>query len=539
MKSALTILILIICAGFLSCVNQNNIPDLGLAAIKEGRSRAYTSHAPGGSNYDRITYIQPGDTALIFDVKGPVVINHIWLTFNDARPNWLEKGGSATPGELVIRMYWDNSNEPAVEAPLGDFFGAGFGIRSEIRSTPVLVESGDGYNCYWPMPFLESARITITNDGKKAARSFYYHIDYTEYRKLPRNTAYFCAQYRQEFPEQLGKDYLIADIEGKGHYVGTVMSARARSPYWFGEGDAKYYVDGEQEPSTWGTGTEDYFLCAWGLNECLFPYFGCTYMSATEEDLGVQYTLYRWHIQDPVRFTSSFRFEIEHTGWISADETASGEVDGHVEREDDMATVAFWYQQGQPKRFAELPSYEERLFPNLDIIIEGKDMMGSVRHSPGKVELQSGYDWTGEGQILFNPSGGNAWLEADFMVEEEEYRGLVIRMTHARDYGSYRVFIDGRPISRVPMTIDFDFYDPDLEPKILNLYSENPDVRNYYLGSTTLKKGKHTIRFEQSGGDFRSTGTALGFDSFRLRERWQRKRESLGANSARSSRADD
>ena len=254
-------------------------PDLGLATLIEGRSRAITSHAPAFSNADRLKYIQPGETVTLFEVAGAGVINHIWLTFNDARPNWLEKNGSANPAELVIRMHWDNSEQPAVESPLGDFFAAGFGLRNEIQSEPVLVEGGDGYNCYWQMPFRKAGRITITNEGKKAARSFYYHIDYTEYKKLSPNTAYFCAQYRQEFPQTVGKDYLIADIEGKGHYVGTVMSVRSRSPYWFGEGDAKYYIDGEKEPSTWGTGTEDYFLCAWGLNECLFPCFGCTYMS--------------------------------------------------------------------------------------------------------------------------------------------------------------------------------------------------------------------------------------------------------------------
>jgi hypothetical protein len=506
--------------------------DLGLASIKEGTSKAITSHAPGGSNADRIQYIRPGDTAVIFNISGTGVINHIWLTFNDARPNWLEKAGSASPAELVIRMYWDNASDPSVEVPLGDFFGAGFGLRNEIHSIPVLVEGGDGYNCYWPMPFKKAAKITVNNDGKKAARSFYYHIDYTEHEKLPRNTAYFCAQYRQEFPEQIGNDYLIAEIEGKGHYVGTVMSVRSRSPYWFGEGDAKYYIDDEQEPSTWGTGTEDYFLCAWGLNECLFPYFGCTYMSAGEEDLGVRYTLYRWHLQDPVRFLKSFRFEIEHTGWISADESATGEVDGHVEREDDMATVAFWYQQGQPKRFAALPSYEERLFPNLDIIIEGKDMIKSMRHSQGQVKLQSGYDWTGDGQILFVPSTKNAWMEVDFMIEKEEYRGLILKMTHADNYGIYSVSIDGRPISRVPMTIDFDFYDPKEEAKILNLFSEEIELRDYYLGSSALKTGKHTIRFEQVGKDVISKGNALGFDSFRLMKRWDRKRVSLGPNSA-------
>jgi hypothetical protein len=518
---------------FANC-NNTRSPDLGLATIKEGRSRGISSHGPGGSNADRLKYIQPGETAVLFDVKGAGVINHIWLTFNDARPNWLEKEGSASAAELVIRMYWDDSSEPAVESPIGDFFGSGFGLRKEVKSEPVLVEGGDGYNCYWQMPFRKAAKITVTNEGKKAARSFYFQFDYTDLKKIPADAPYFYAQYRQEFPEVTGKDYLIADVEGRGHYVGTVMSVRSRSPYWFGEGDAKYYIDGENEPSTWGTGTEDYFLSAWGFTENLNLYSGCSYMSKGEEDLGAQYTLYRWHVRDPVRFTKYFRFEIEHTGWMSADETETGEVDGHVEREDDIATVAFWYQTGTPKKFAEFPSLEERTLPNLEKIIEGKDMISTIRHSNGKVELQGGYDWTGDGQILFIPSAANAWLEADFVIEEEEYKGLILKMSHTDNYGRYKVIIDGRPISRVPMTIDFDFYNPKEDVKILDLYSKNLEVRSYYLGSATLKKGKHTIRFEQAGQDANSLGNALGFDSFRLMNRWNKKRASLGENSAQA-----
>lgn len=502
--------------------------ELGLSTIKEGRSRAASSHAPGNSNYDCFN-IKPGETATIFDVKGTGVINHIWLTFNEAQPNWISKDGSADPSELVIRMYWDNSAEPAVEAPVGDFFASGFGLRNEIKSLPVLVEGGDAYNCYWEMPFRKAAKITITNEGKKACRSFYYQIDYTEHTRLASDVAYFCAQYRQEFPETLGKDYLIADIAGKGHYVGTVMSVRSRSPYWFGEGDVKFYIDGEKEPSIWGTGTEDYFLSAWAFTKNLNPYSGCSYMNGGEEDLGTGYSIYRWHVQDPIRFNKSMRFEIEHTGWMSNDETETGKVDGHVQREDDIATVAFWYQQGQPKRFCTLPPAEERKLPNLDIITEGKDMIDSVCHSSGNVELQKGYNWTGDGQILFKPTTDNAWFEAAFTVEKEEYRGLILKMTNAPDYGMYRILLDGHPISRIPMTIDINFKnsDSDIEPRILDLYAKDLEIKSYYLGSATLKKGKHTIRFEQVGKNSLSTGNALGFDSFRLMQRWLKKRPSL------------
>ena len=228
----------------------------GLAQIKPGRSRAVTSADPDpNSNGDRIRYVAPGETKVLADIKGPATIRHIWLTFNEAWPNWLESGGSARPDEIVLRMYWDDGKQPAVEAPLGDFFGAGFGLRREIRSVPVQVESGDGYNCYWPMPFYKRGLITVTNEGAKNVRSFYYHIDYTEETGLPDKTAYFCAQYRNEFPEKTGRDYLILDAEGEGHYVGTVMSARSRSPFWFGEGDARFYVDGDTKPTIQGTGT--------------------------------------------------------------------------------------------------------------------------------------------------------------------------------------------------------------------------------------------------------------------------------------------
>jgi hypothetical protein len=528
MKTVTGILFSIIFLAFCSC-SGNDYPDLGLAKADNSRSKAVSSHAQSaGSNEDRLKYIKSGETIEIANLKGPGIINHIWLTFNEARPNWLEAGGSANPAEIVIRIFWDGSKEPAVESPLGDFFAAGFGLRTEIISMPVMVEGGDGYNCYWKMPFFKSARITLTNEGDKNVRSFYYQVDYDEAAKLPVNTRYFCAQYRQEYPEKTGQDYLILDAEGKGHYIGTVMSVRSRSPYWFGEGDAKFYIDWEEEPSIWGTGTEDYFLCAWGLNECILPYFGCTYKSMdSEEDLGVKFTLYRWHIPDPVRFNKSLRFKIEHKGWMSADETETGKVDGHVEREDDILTVAFWYQVGQPKRFTVMPSYKERILPNLDIIYEGKDLIKSLRHSPGKVELQKGYDWTGEGQIFFTPTGNKGWLESDFYTDKEESRGLVARMTRSYDYGNYRIFIDGVAIPNVPMTIDMDFASPAETIKILDLYSTNLEVKDYYLGSTTLKKGKHTIRFELTGENKNSTGKSLGFDSFRLRERWLKKRASL------------
>ena len=258
---ALLLVSLMLFAG----VSKTSAQDIdSLMKIQPGRARAITSTDPSFTgNSDRIKYVTSGETRVLADIKGPGVIRHIWLTFNEARPNWLESGGSAAPNEIVLRMFWDAPAEPAVEAPIGDFFGAGFGRRLEVKSVPVQVEGGDGYNCYWAMPFFKRGLITVTNEGAKNVRSFYYHIDYTEEDSLPAETAYFCAQYNQAFPEKLGRDYIIADVQGQGHYVGTVMSVRSRSPFWFGEGDARFYIDGETKPSIQGTGTEDYFLMYW------------------------------------------------------------------------------------------------------------------------------------------------------------------------------------------------------------------------------------------------------------------------------------
>jgi hypothetical protein len=244
-------------------------------------------------------------------------------------------------------------------------------------------------------------------------------------------------------------------------------------------------------------------------------------MSTDFEDLGTMYTLYRWHIADPVRFTKSLRFEIEHKGWITADETESGKIEGHVEREDDIATVAFWYQAGQPKRFTALPPLSQRILPNLDVVIEGKSMKDAARHSPGVLELQNGYDWSGEGQLFFMPASDNPVLEVDFQVEKEEYRGLILRCTHAEDYGIWRIFLDGKNVAQPEDYMagqkihDFDFYSTQLE------------VKDHYLGSFKLPLGKHTLRFECVGRNPLSKGNYFGLDSVRLRERWLKKRKLL------------
>lgn len=473
------------------------------------RSMRISSAKPNrSSNADRIR-MRGGETRVLADIKGQGFINHIWMTCPEPGPSWL--GDNPTHGDLVLRIYWDGAKEPAVEAPLGDFFASGFGKRSPVNSAPVFVEEGDAYNCFWVMPFYTSVRIELVNQSDLNLGSTYFQIDYT-LEELPANTPYFCAQYRQEFPVKTDEDYLILDAEGMGQYVGTVMSGRSRSPQWFGEGDEKFYVDGATTPTIQGTGTEDYILHAWGMNsETTYPYCGVSHLEGEWGMVGWWITYYRWHILDPIRFTKSLKLTIEDVGWMSEDEIAEGVNRGYVDRNDDFASVAFWYQIGQPKRFTSLPSAKERLLPNLDIIIEGETLMATSQHSEGTVSIEPGYNWTGDGQVVFIPNKNTedgAYFSCKFNVEKKDMRQATLRLTRSHDYGAYRILLDGKEVRKI-----CDFYSPTTKVEEIN------------LGFYEFTLGLHTLHFEYVGRAGFSLGSGLGIDSFRLRERTGQKRQ--------------
>lgn len=493
-----------------------------LTRLQTGKAMRVSSASPDRSNNHDNRRILPGGKLVLADVKGPGFIKHIWLTFPEPAPGWLGKDGNANQSELVIRMYWDDAEQPFVESPLGDFFATGFGQRAEVNSLPVQVEGGDSYNCFWLMPFYKSARIEIENQSEKPSNSFYYQVDYTVEKSLPENTPYFCAQYRQEFPVASGRDYLILDAVGQGHYVGTVLSGRSRSPEWFGEGDEKFYVDGDVKPTIQGTGTEDYALNAWGMGTGCYPYSGVPILEGEWASVGWRTTIYRWHIVDPIPFNHSLKVEIENAGWITEDELAPGVGRGFVERNDDFATVAFWYQTGKPKRFSEVLTAKERKLPGIDWIVEGKQLLATARSFPQAATfLQKGYYWTGDGQLFFNneapDNGKGAWLEFQFHVEKEELRQLTLSMTKSYDFGIYNISLDGKLMRNY-----YDFYSGELKIAELN------------IGQFALSKGWHTIRFECIGKRGESAGTRLGVESVRLRERWNIKRKAPGdINNAR------
>lgn len=490
-----------------------------LARPKDGRSMRSTSTAVDAhgryapSNADN-SCVAAGATKVVLDAEGPGVVTHMWFTFlGPERQEWAPEG-SANHQEILLRVWYDGRPQPAIEVPLGDFFANCFGKRAEVISVPVVVEDADSYNCFWHMPFRKSIRIELVNQSVRQLNLLYYNIDWIKKDHLPDDTPYFYARYRQEYPVQAGKDYLILETEGRGHYVGTVLSVRTRSPSWFGEGDEKIYIDGEPTASIWGTGTEDYFLSAWGLQTTSTPYFGTPYFDQWGI-VGGHTAAYRWHIQDPIVFQKSIKVTIEHFGWISTDENPQGERHSWNEREDDFASVAFWYQTGEPTPGEPVPDAASRTLPNLDIKITARDLTGAAHHGPGECVVQENLGFYPEGQLFYKPAqASGAWIDIPFQVTQREPRRLLLAVTRAPDYGIYQATLNG-----VRIGAPFDLYARDVSEWEIHLLDFWP------------APGDYTLRLECVGKNALSQGHYLGLESVRLRERrprvtqWARDRD--------------
>lgn len=459
------------------------------------------------SNWDNFR-VPPGETHVLLDEKGPGVITHIWITFLGPEPQNWAKQGSANHQEMLLRMYWDGNPRPAVEAPVGDFFANCFGRRSEVISTPVIVEDADSYNCFWRMPFRKSARIEIVNQSEKQISLLYYNIDWIKKDKLPKNTPYFYAQYRQEYPAHHGQDYVVLETTGKGHYVGTVLAVRTRSPAWFGEGDEKIYIDGEAKPSIWGTGTEDYFLSAWGLQTTKTPYFGVPYFDQWGI-VGGHTSACRWHIHDPLVFNKGIKVTLEHFGWISPDENPENKSTSWNEREDDYASVAFWYQTGSPTFSARAPHARERKLPSIErLTLYARDFADAQHHGAGEVVRQQLDLYDGPQLFYRAPSADNAWLEFSFEVKIKEPLRLLINATKANDYGKYQASLNGVKLGQP-----------------LDFFSEKIVDQEFHLLDFWPEPGNYTLRLECVGKNGRSDGYYCGIESVRLRERRPRVAE--------------
>ncbi len=315
-----------------------------------------------------IQEIRPGETALLAEIEGTGVINHIWITVTDKTSD----ADCFVLRDLVLRMYWDGEGTPSVECPLGDFFCCGFGRGCLVNSLPVAVNPARGFNCYFPMPFAQKAKITIENQHKNSVPAFFYQVDYCLYDALPENCGYFHAQWRRSRLTQKAKDYVVLDgVRGRGQYIGTYLALTTLERYWWGEGEMKFYLDGDKEyPTICGTGTEDYFGGAWSFASLengktveqtyCTPFLGYPYYSRHDDAVHNDYHnddcppmrgLYRWHIMDPIYFAQDIRVELQQIGVCHS---------GLFERQDDVASVAYWYQNEPHEPFTKLPPREYR-----------------------------------------------------------------------------------------------------------------------------------------------------------------------------------
>jgi len=278
--------------------------------------------------------IKAKTTFTVAEIKGQGVIQQIWMT---PTGDWKKS---------ILRMYWDDEKEPSVECPVGDFFACGWGKYCQNNSLPICVNPGSAFNCYWQMPFHKKARITLENiDSKDMV--LYYQVNYS-LGKVPKDAAYFHAQYRHEEPMKTKGLYTIVDgIKGKGQYVGTYLAWEVHSPGWWGEGEIKFYMDGDLKfPTICGTGTEDYFCGSYNFEhpvthkyaEFSTPYSGLVQVLPPDKvyEVGQRFGLYRWHIQDPIRFDKDLKVTIQALGW---------DKNGHYLLETDtIHSVAYWYQ---------------------------------------------------------------------------------------------------------------------------------------------------------------------------------------------------
>lgn len=491
MASRLFISVAVVC-GLLNTaaygMSGNPLDDL--YQLKEGESRRSSScDANWKDGNGDARPIPAGATLTIADLKGPGVITHFW--------NTIAAEDSGYPRLLVLRVYWDGEQNPSIECPIGDFFGIGHGLDVPYQSLPITVTSdGRARNCYWPMPFRKSARMTVTNEGQKRVAAFYYYVDWRKLPKLRKDTAYFHAMYRQEFPTVSGRNYLIADIEGRGHYVGTVQSVRQRTGAWWGEGDDFFFIDGETEPSLRGTGSEDYYCDAWGLRKMSNIYYGAPVMEGYHPYAHT--CVYRWHIADPVIFNKSLHVEIEHKGVTFKDD---GTVkSGFEERADDFASVAFWYQIEPHKPFPALPPAADRLFKDHVSRIEAESLVGNAKASSGGVTKQDG-DWCGGAQLFWQPGEANQTLDVPFEITGAAKTGLIVLLTHSPDYGIVQLELDGKPAG---------------EP--IDLFCPQTVTREHRVPATDLPAGPHTIRMRSTGKNPDSKGFFFGVDAIMFDE---------------------
>ena len=470
---------------FLSSCNTGNRADIvnllspaALPYLKNSKLILVSSHDTSDGNADRISLL-PGKRATILDVEGPGMITRIWLAIDSRDPSFLRR--------IVIRMYWDNESKPSVEVPIGDFFGNGFAYTHYFSQ--YLGMTSGGYICFFPMPFESQARIEIANETMHEIRSLFYQINYQKFEgALDREVGYFHAFWNRNIRTNYDTNYTILNTTGKGHIVGVNMNIQSYDgSLTFLEGDEMVYVDGEKNPSLYGTGTEDYFSSGWYFNkgEYAAPYNGLIYKN---DSLG-QIAAYRLHIQDPIPFKKSIKFTIEH---------------GHGNQEvADYASTIYWYQLEPHKPFPAFPKAGQRI--PLRIVkparmYEAEKLKFSLEGLKSSVMDMSNYgpDWGENKQVVIHARDKSSFELVINGLKDVAY-DLNLYYTKGPDYGNATLFVNHEKAGEI------NGYSPYILPSgKVSL----KDLRN--------KDQSILIRFVVNGKDINSKGFNIGLDGISL-----------------------
>lgn len=319
----------------------------GMATLETGNAANAARDLGQGWKVNPYIRIEAGQTFTLAEIDESGCIQHIWMT------------PTGTWRYSILRIYWDDEKEPSVECPVGDFFGMGWGEYAHLNSLAVCVNPGSAFNCYWQMPFRKKCKITMENIDEKTM-TLYYQIDYCV-TEVPDDAAYFHAQFRRVSPNEYKKPYTIVDgIKGKGQYVGTYMAWQVNNNGWWGEGEIKFFMDGDKEfPTICGTGTEDYFCGSYNFDRNgQYTEFSTAYAGLAQVirpdgtyKANQRFGLYRWHITDPIRFEKDLKVTIQDLGWRSGGR--------YLPQKSDIASVAYWYQAEPHNPFPKLISKDE------------------------------------------------------------------------------------------------------------------------------------------------------------------------------------
>ena len=292
--------------------------------------------------------IEPGETLTLAEIEGPGAVQHIWITSSVPKWRW-----------CILRIYWDDEKTPSVECPVSDFFCMGWDEYAPLASLPVCVNPSMAFNCYWNMPFRKKCRITMENINPKEAKELYYQVDYT-LTDIPDDAAYFHAQFRRTRYDESSVFTVVDGIKGQGQYVGVYLAWGLTNNGWWGEGEMKFYIDGDKKyPTVCYTGLEDYFCGSYNFDrngrftEFCTPYSGLCQVIRPDGNYRSQerFGLYRWHIMDPVRFEKDFRATIQDLGW---------RFDGRfLQQHSDISATAFWYQMEPHAAFPDFPGWQD------------------------------------------------------------------------------------------------------------------------------------------------------------------------------------